>query len=301
MSLKINENTLDDRIKTFQKIRIMLGDGKDRDCIKNSRYNNMFVEKRIGSNSANGEALLSCTPFDVIGSRTICKNPSFKAVVKRSPFNKNSKVEIENEISVLKLTTKLVLKKVCPNLPLFYKDSFCKHCIFEKEELSKGPCELFIVEHASHGDLCQWLTESRRNTTEWKVALFQIFAGLKVLHSYGLSHNDMHWGNVLVLPGPKNGCTIYKIEDKRYYIPNIGFTFILWDFGKVTDQVAFSEDYSRISYVTYWAKKEKIIFSKETFSFYEKVQKSADTLPFKHFDEFLEPVINPVETFNITG
>ena len=47
-----------------------------------------------------------------------------------------------------------------------------------------------------------------------------------------MRHNDLHWGNVLVFEVRPGGCWEYKIDDTRYYVPNLGFVFVLWDFGR---------------------------------------------------------------------
>ncbi len=62
--------------------------------------------------------------------------------------------------------------------------------------------------------------------------LFQVVAGLYAMEKfYNASHNDLHYGNVLVHQVPPGGYWQYKINNKIYNIENMGYLFVLWDFG----------------------------------------------------------------------
>lgn len=268
----VTHDSLDARLEVFDKTIGLLGI-PGNGCIKNKIYGNLLVEKRIGSESVNGEALLSCTPYENVNkdghNKVVCSTPSFHMVIKQTPYRDNySKFEIDTEIKLLKLTTKLVKDKVCQNLPLYYKNTFCRSCKFTSNitDNKKTACEVAVVEYAKFGDLSNWFkSRNLLNFTLdiWKVALFQIFAGIYTLHTKtGYKHADLHWGNVLVLPGPKQGCTKYTIGDWTFFVPNIGFTFILWDFGNsvkiLEKEKDHLEDYHKISYAPHWFEKEKL-------------------------------------------
>ena len=84
------------------------------------------------------------------------------------------------------------------------------------------------------GDLKMYL---EKKTHIWNPALvtnclFQIAAGLYSLEKfYDLTHNDLHFGNILVHEVKPGGFWHYKIDGANYYVPNMGYLFVLWDFG----------------------------------------------------------------------
>lgn len=49
-----------------------------------------------------------------------------------------------------------------------------------------------------------------------------------------MRHNDLHAGNVLVHKIKPGGYFLYKINNKNYYVPNLGYVFLLWDFGMIS-------------------------------------------------------------------
>ncbi len=142
------------------------------------------------------------------------------------------------ELAAYMLATILALSKICNNLPLTYKYTLCKRCHFVNKKVKGNPnkqCILVINEYAE-GDLKSYLQKSHL----WSLSLvnncvFQIAAGLYAMEKYfrGMTHNDLHYGNVLVHEIARGGYWEYKIDGKRYYLPNLGYVFVLWDFGMV--------------------------------------------------------------------
>lgn len=62
--------------------------------------------------------------------------------------------------------------------------------------------------------------------------IMQALMAVRLLHSSGISHSDNHMNNYLankVYPGA--GCWFYAINGKRYFVPNLGYQFMLADFG----------------------------------------------------------------------
>ena len=93
-------------------------------------------------------------------------------------------------------------------------------------------CILLTNEYANEGDLKSWLDKKNRSEREWHVMYFQVFAGLYTLQKhFDLTHNDLHWGNILVQKISPGGFLYYKINETYFKIPNIGYLFTLWDFG----------------------------------------------------------------------
>lgn len=78
----------------------------------------------------------------------------------------------------------------------------------------------------------QLIHNATHNTNEWYNAYFQIFSALYVLQKkMKMFHNDLHWGNVLVVQNKTNGYWRYIIDGVNYYVPNNGCVFKIWDFG----------------------------------------------------------------------
>ena len=62
--------------------------------------------------------------------------------------------------------------------------------------------------------------------------LFQVYAGIYSLQKhFNITHHDLHLGNILFLKSKPGSYTKYTIDNIDYYLPNLGFTVTLWDFG----------------------------------------------------------------------
>jgi uncharacterized protein YutD len=60
----------------------------------------------------------------------------------------------------------------------------------------------------------------------------QIIVSLYIIRKYfNIWHHDLHYGNILVKKVKKGGYWRYIINGKKIDIPNLGYIFILWDFG----------------------------------------------------------------------
>lgn len=226
--------------------------------------NRILVQFRIGSESVNGEVDKSCYPIlcqhspsahgSSTHSRTCrCQNSSLNLALKKAPLMGHipqidparqditqpewTQYDVYAEIVCLELVTALVKARVCPNLPMFFSYYVCAKCEFENKEIQKyygssvGSCVLSLSEFANGGDLKHWC-ETSRSFDEWMNAYFQIFMGIVAIQKYfNMVHFDLHWGNVLIHNVPKGGYWEYTLDGRKYYLPNVGFLFTLWDFG----------------------------------------------------------------------
>lgn len=172
------------------------------------------------------------------------------------------------ELTAMTLVNALVQQSVCPNLPLLFHWFLCSSCNFKNEELlgnrydfpnnryidtvrraQEGrvalkdpslitPCAIIMNELANGGDLQMWCANRNLRQGAAQSMMFQIVAGLYAIRKYyGMHHNDMHAGNVLVhiLPAShSSGVFKYRIDGRDYYVPHYGFLFVLWDFGYTT-------------------------------------------------------------------
>ncbi len=263
----------------------------------------ILLQHRIGSESINGEVEKACYPILCNHQKECkCKNNAVTLALKKVPLfdtplikpgeritsSRWTQFDVYAEIVCLKLCTYLVRSSVCPNLPMFFAYFPCGTCSFENIEITKhfessangkGPCVLVLNEFASGGDFKHWVL-TPRSFDEWMNAYFQIFMGLAAIQKYfGIAHFDLHWGNVLVHNVPKGGFWKYTLNGKDYYCPNLGFVFVLWDFGysyipgkleitgalrtrHVREAIAtgteYTYDYTQISDAPHWLKKRDV-------------------------------------------
>lgn len=234
--------------------------------------------KRIGSDSVNGEALLT-----EVCSQNSCAKVSYKLIpLKEKDLEQigDTRLELWAELMAMRLCTDLVDNNICPNLPVMYSYSFCDSCQFTNESIQQAfgrdrlACLISVNEYAQGGDLKHWCRQPRSDL-EYAVAFFHIFAGIYAIqHWFDMIHYDLHWGNVLLLKNNdyiEGGLVQYTIAGQDYLIPDSQFTFVLWDFGyaniegkiEITklqpyyareDQTPkYLVDYSRISNTPKWA------------------------------------------------
>ena len=187
--------------------------------------------------------------------------------VKFSPFPKNSDYgDIYNikrpenaEIKIIKLLSELVIKGKTPHITLPIVCFDTNASIFITDEItdvvgnSKKYWEfmdnykifnkyydigsILISEFASEGDLQDFLLkyyEKKSFTlTYWRAIFFQILSTLASIHSKypSFRHNDLKPDNILVHKISLDLTKFsYRVEKKKYVLPNIGYQIRLWDF-----------------------------------------------------------------------
>jgi len=230
---------------------------KDNGCIKiykiNSdgtvKYrigNNIILTKRIGSKSAYGEAYLS--EF---------RDKSKKLLKFVTKIYKFDKIKTPRELILLELLTNKVRMGLCPHFPITYGSVICnKIRIHEKDNfIQSNPKEkpikqemkyfpniikdMYIDNHKmislfnelANGDLKNFFELYSSNTELLINSYVQVL--LSILFYYyhtDMTHNDCHWGNFLYHKIKKGGYFHYKIFDKDYYVENLGFLWVIWDF-----------------------------------------------------------------------
>jgi hypothetical protein len=175
-------------------------------------------------------------------------------------FNSKS---IWKEIYVLRICYKLLKLKKSIHLPIHYFCLYSNNHEFLKPYTQENP-HLFLCNELAYDDLKNW-SKSERNIYEWISCFLQIYFGLYTLQYYtGIIHNDLHWANILVFSIPKGGYWCYQIQNKKYYIENLGFLFVLWDFGMSTyepellyckDHIKSCQDFLKILNTPKWVQK----------------------------------------------
>ena len=243
-----------DRIVYYKKIVKNLNFNKDRNnyCVKFYKFdektgkpifrigNNIILKKEIGSGSTHGAIYLS--------SFRDKNNKLLKYVVKVSPISYKTPVEIKNN----EMVSNAVIKNLCPHFPISYGYALCMKNNLRKSSfkaskergithnkdkepkflLSDKDYYVYLNELAS-GDLRTFnlnieLNENRKIAGN-KIA--QIFISLMFFYkTTGCYHCDAHDGNFLYHKIKEGGYYHYKIFGKDYYLPNLGYLWIVWDY-----------------------------------------------------------------------
>jgi len=191
--------------------------------------NKIELKKLLGIGTF-GAVYSACTPKP-------CDENSYKFAIKMSaflnkkhyknPFNTNEKSWYE--FFILRDYLKpLVERKICPNLPLLIDAYLCDSCVFPDKKTKE--CIITLTEIAD-GDLDNWFNEIR-SEDEIANALFQIMAAIHAIQYHcQIVNKDIKSPNVLfynIVPG---GYFHYVVHGKDFYVQNLGFLFILNDFG----------------------------------------------------------------------
>jgi len=161
------------------------------------------------------------------------------------------------EIIMIKLLSQFVMNNQTPHIVLpittfntsikpflnLTKSNIINNKKFEQfiEKYEKGEyyqnVSILVSEWANGGDLLDYLKNKYKTLKfkDWQVILFQIFSVLAIIHSKypSFRHNDMKANNILIhhtYIDETNKKYLYKINNQKYIIPNIGFQIKLWDF-----------------------------------------------------------------------
>jgi len=120
---------------------------------------------------------------------------------------------------------------------------------FLKKDTKNG--YLIIFNELLEGDLSTYLYNIALNNYDlWLNAIEQIYMCIASLHSVGFMHSDSHDGNFLYKKIHPGGYFHYKINEKNYYIPNLGYIWVIWDFGvcgPIVRHYDYIEDYNLIN------------------------------------------------------
>lgn len=219
--------------------------------IKDGLIGNIKLIKRIGTKSVDGEVYKACYPLN-------CKN---KIAVKKieipvldeeqkgyaKNFLRKDAVNSDNpiwaELTFLTICTEFVKKRICPNLPMYFRYDYCNRC----PDTTRKSC-VYISNELADGDLKNFLGNCNFSFDELVSCYYQILLGLYTLKlRIKLQHNDLHQGNVLFHNLKKNSTGAckrpvltpkeyfrYKINEGGDYIdvPIYDKLFVIWDFGR---------------------------------------------------------------------
>jgi hypothetical protein len=207
-------------------------------CIENKKIlDSIKVKTRFGTPSAFGEAWIGEFHNKILAIKKIVlgrKDLSDSFTKTQLMSGKSAWPEVATYI----FCSIFVLARVNPNLPITFRYYLCNQCKFANKRLGKKkkPC-LITLNEMGDGDLKMYLNKNKISIWNKDLVtncIFQMAAALYTFEKYlNMTHNDLHWGNVLVHEVKPGGYWKYTINKMDYYVPNLGFMFVLWDFGMV--------------------------------------------------------------------
>jgi hypothetical protein len=187
---------------------------------------NIILNKRIGSDSAYGNIFL-CNIQDK--TNEIYQYAS-KLVVKNS--------RTEKELEILNKLSQAVIKDKCPHFPMIFAHLQCDIPSSAQKDPSKYPevviknkdkSFLLILTELANGDLKGFMEMNDKSL--YLNALTQIYLSIMFFYNEtGCFHGDTYWGNFLFHKINDGGYFHYKLFGIDYYLENLGYLWIIWDF-----------------------------------------------------------------------
>lgn len=157
------------------------------------------------------------------------------------------------ELFILTLMKDLIDKKICINYPILvtykYLNRHCNHCdklLYNKinkytdiNKHIKKYCELQLMSKRLLLIFKEYIPYSlleifhtKQSDEFWIIFLFQILYTLYINNTkLDLINYDIHINNIYYKKVKPGGFTYYKIKKQVYKIPNIGYIFIIIDYG----------------------------------------------------------------------
>ena len=286
--------------------------------------NRIIFKKRIGTDSKNGIVFLS--EFREKDKKL------FTFASKIYIYQKKNK---DIEIPILEKLTNLVRMDVCPHFPILYgyvlcdkrdnnnKDSFVKSdskdkSIIQKVEklpkfVKKNNNKILITSfnELANGDLWSFFRLYINNEKYLLNALIQQLLSIMFFQYHTKRiHYDTHAGNFLYHKIKSGGYFHYNLFGFDYYLENIGFLWVIWDFDYskdiykirniLNDYLIICETYTLYDTYEELEKLENLktfvdLFkegSKELYNSIEKYNKYFRTLPYMLLEHSNDTFIN---------
>jgi hypothetical protein len=157
------------------------------------------------------------------------------------------------EVSILMQLSSMVIRKATPHFPIMYYNFTC-NVPSKNSKLPKfaNDKNYFVnINELANGDLSVFIQKEYQNYKLATNALAQIFISILTLHKIGCSHNDAHWGNFLFHRITPGGYIKYMINSKEVFVENLGYLWVIWDYGKIsvldkTEMLPGIIDYNRV-------------------------------------------------------
>ena len=192
--------------------------------------NNEFIMKKINLKTIKSGKGITKSELDLTPDQI------YTLFYSNRSFKKPSLIEIISST----LTNQLVFQNICPHFAINYYWDYRNNVITLYNEYINYTFE-------------SWIQQKHSNQI-WFNALFQIMYALaSIKQIFNMLHTDLHIGNILVQKIKKGGYWIYKLNGVDYYLPNLGYVFIISDFGFswIPNKLYISWYYkNRLKYIT---------------------------------------------------
>lgn len=261
--LKQNSIIHNECLKKIEKSSNLYTNLQNKDLLENSSEyiysiddnNLLLLVKQIGTQSVNGII------FKVVGN--IEHNFEKSIIISCKIIAK--KDDHKKEIEILNLLTLQVLNKINIHFPISYFTFFCNSKHGESThypELIENNKYYMNLNEIAEGDVSD-LLENTLGEKSYNNLIAQIIVAIYSFHKLGYTHNDAHTGNFLyhILSRPNNSFA-YNIFSRNYYINNVEFLIVLWDFA--TAQEYYEPDYHKDYIKIFKSIKDTIIDSKDS-------------------------------------
>ena len=199
--------------------------------------NRLILKHRIGSNSRYGIVYLTTS------------TDNYKFATKLTPVSFSN----YNEILIATKLSNVTIKDKSPHFLIIYKVMSCdnKRLISSLPNLIKNNDYLISVNELVSGNFKNFLLDYNTNPQLIANALQQILLAVLSFHYFtgGSFHNDCHYKNFLFHKIKPGGYFHYNIYGKDIYVKNLGYIWMIWDFGLVKqdyNKTRRLEDYFRI-------------------------------------------------------
>ena len=148
------------------------------------------------------------------------------------------------ELASNQLINQLVLQGISPNFMLHYT-----HTIVPRTNICDWdyPSKMYHYNELIKDAITytEW-DDEEHEIHVWYNAFFQITTALFALQKYfNMTHLDLHSDNILVKKIKPGGYWVYIINGKKYKVPNLGYQFIILDFGHARIPQYFVSQYKR--------------------------------------------------------
>ena len=217
--------------------------------------NRIILDKQIGSDSKYGAVFLS---HYRLTNKKFGKLFTFATKISDGLNSHNIR-----EYKVLKDLTNCVIREECPHFPMSFGKLECtKQNIRELHSIySSDISPSFIKQNSSSfksllsnlpenihnkNNLLITLNELAENDHDYFITLYhrddkiiwnslvQVILSLMFFHKYiNAYHRDSHNGNFLYHKTKPGGYYHYNLYGKDFYLENIGFLWVIWDFGLI--------------------------------------------------------------------
>jgi hypothetical protein len=224
-----------ERIKNYNKVADFFKSIKKNQCLialnkteSHTEYifddNKIILKKRIGSNSNYGIIYLTITSLFTL---------LFASKLTPQTFRNNF------EIKIAKYLSKKTIQDLNPHFLIIHNNFICLNNIeqYDLPSLIKYKEYNILIMEFADGNLKEFL-KMIDDPNLIKNAYQQIFISILSFHYFtkGIYHSDCHYNNFLYIKINKGGYFHYNIYGQDIYIENLGYIWIIWDFGLVRNE-----------------------------------------------------------------